>query len=239
MASSTYWEIFQDIIDLTSLANTYADSTPTTRLIKKAIQKAEKRAQTNTMWYNTETTSTFSTTANVNSYVIPTGADQVKKMYLTNGTRRWYLWPDRLLNGIEFDKLQRVQTIRSDIPQYWSIQANQVLIFPTPSSGGYTMTVFQNNIATWINPSPSISTDQNTVCSIKEWYEDMLTFKWCSVVFRQREQWDLVAQYDKEYDKIFAEYWNKVANATQSPLIKSWKSWYVNPTLYPNTLIHN
>ena len=104
----------------------------------------------------------------MNSYVIPTGADQVKKMYLTNGTRRWYLGPDRLLTSIEFDKLQRVQSIKSDIPQFWSIQANQVVIFPTPSAGGYTMTVYQNNIATGINPSPSISTDQNTACSIKE-----------------------------------------------------------------------
>ena len=49
----------------------------------------------------------------------------------------------------------------------------------------------------------------------------MLTFKGCSAVFRQREQWDLVAAYDKDYEKIFAEYWNKVANATPNPVIKS------------------
>ena len=60
MASETYWQIFQNIIDETSLNNTFSDWTATTRLIKTAMFKAEKRARTNTEWYDIETTGFFS-----------------------------------------------------------------------------------------------------------------------------------------------------------------------------------
>ncbi len=236
MASSTYWNIFQDIIDLTSLSNTYADSSNTTRLIKTAIMKAEKRALENTEGYDKETTSTFTTTAGTATYAIPTWADRVKKMYVTISSRRYYLWADRFLEDIAFDRLQTVQTVRSDIPQYWTIQNNQIVIYPAPNTSSLVYTVTQNNIPTSINISPSSSADQNTVCSIKEGFEDMLVFKWCSAVFRQREQWDLVRQYDADYKELYAEFWNKVSSATSSPLIKWKRTSIIDPTRYPNTL---
>lgn len=233
MASRTYWDIFQDVIDQASLNNTFSDSTATTRLIKKAMAKAEVRARTDSEGYDKETSSTVTTVANQNNYPIPTWADRVKKMYVLIGNRRYYLDADRLLGDIAFDRLLNFPTVASDIPQYWSIQKNEILIFPKPSAGGNSMVIYYNPISTTINSDPANSSDIATPCNIKEWYEDLLFYKGCEAAFRQREQFDIAAVWGKEYDKIFAEFWNKVASPTTSPVSKYGRWRFANPNLYP------
>lgn len=233
MAKKTYGYLFQKVVDQTSLNNTFNDGTATTRLIKTVFSDTEIQARTETEGYDIETSVDVTTVAGQNNYAMPTGSDRVKKLFVLIGNRRYYLNADRLLWDIAFDRLLNFPTVASDIPQYWSIQKNEILIFPKPAAGGYTMTIYYSPISTTINVDPSNNSDVNTSCNIKEWFEDILFFRGVEAIFRQREQDNQAAIWEKKATDKFAEFWNKVANPTPSSLIKYGRGRFANPNLYP------
>lgn len=236
MASKTYGYLFKKVINQTSLSNTYNDWTTTTELIKQTFSDVEINALSNAEWFDRETSFNFNTVAGQAVYPFPTGSDRVKRMFVLIGNRRYYLDADRLLGNIAFDRLMNFPTVASDIPQYWNIQNGQINIFPKPATGWYQATIYYTPIATGIVTDPTSSTDQNTSCSVKAGYEDMLFFKGVEMIFRQREQDSQANIWEKKYNDKYAEYWNKVSNPTPASIVKYGRWRFANPNLYPMNL---
>lgn len=88
-------------------------------------------------WIFLETNYTQDTVADQQGYYIPVNLAQMRTVTVEDGSTVWPLV--EVPTRAAWDQLN-VITYTSDIAQYYYIQNNQVLLFPTPASSGNTIT---------------------------------------------------------------------------------------------------
>lgn len=231
MATQTYWDMFTDVVDQVWLSNTFDDWTKETRRIKRDINRMLKQAVSIWGSYLKKDGVLISswTVADQNNYNIPATIDKVSLIKITS----W--WVDYFPIEIsinEFNTLINDTSSTSDVPVFFTIDKNQIYIYPTPASNSNPIEVNGSVYITDLNTDPSLTTDQNTVLDIKEGFENVIYYYALYMAYMRLEDSVLAGEFKLEHEKVMREYKNKVKNTTNNPVVKTWRTNFVNPNEY-------
>ena len=106
-------------------------------------------------WWFLQTTTDIATVASQQGYSIPAGVRKIMDIYVTVGTTVYT--PRPIYSPEAWNAVLSAQLGESDVPQFFFIQDNKILIAPTPSSTAGTITVRgRKNI-------PDLTVDDDTV----------------------------------------------------------------------------
>lgn len=233
MAKKTYWEMFVDVVDQVWLTNTFDDWTTETRRIKRDINQIQKQVLSLSKTYLKKAWITISgwTVADQANYTIPVTVDKITNIQITSSSILYF--PEHISIS-QFHRLANTNS-SSDIPIFFTIDKNELFIYPTPVSNSLPIELNAWQIATDLDTDPSATTDQTTDLQIKEWYENVIYYYVLTEAFSRLEDFASWDRYDKKFDKIDLKYRNEVKNSTNSVVLKKWWTRFVDPNYY-NTL---
>lgn len=218
MAKKTFWEMFVDVVDEVWLTNTFDDSTTETRRIKRDINQVQKRVLSISKTYLKKAWILISwwTVADQANYTIPVTVDKITNIMITSSNINYY--PDQI-SITEFHKLDNTFNSSSDIPRYWTIDKNELFIFPTPITNSLPIELNAGQIATDLNTDPSVTTDQATALEIKEWYEDTIFYYALERAFFRLEDFASSDRSKIDFKDMMKDYKKEVSNPGNSVVI--------------------
>lgn len=90
-------------------------------------------------WKFLESTTSVSTVADQQGYYIPARVRKIINLYITVGTIKYL--PTPVFNPEEWNLILATNMDSSDVPMYYYVQDNQVLIYPSPATSSNTITI--------------------------------------------------------------------------------------------------
>lgn len=231
MASKTYWDMFVDIVDQVWFTNTFNDWENETRRIKRDINQIQKEVLSISKTYLKKAWIVISwwTVADQANYPIPTWVDKVSVIKITVWDTDYY--PEEI-SIWEYHRLTRNTDNTSDISSYFTIDKDEIFIYPTPASSSNTIEVNASQYATDLSTDPGATTDQNTNLEIKEWYENVIYYYALHMAYMRLEDVWLADRYEIKHEKLLDKYKWEVSNPTNSILVSSWYRRPSNPNDY-------
>ena len=229
MASKTFWKMFNKVVRQCGLSNTFNDWTEETENIKEDINDIQKQVLTISKSYLKKSWVNISwwTVAWQASYAIPATVDKITAVKITS----W--WVDYYPSEISIFDLHKLSNTNetSDIPVYFSIDKAKLYIYPTPTSNSLPIEINGNIYATDLNTSPSVTTDQNTILEIKEWYENVIYFYALMEAYSRLEDYTSADRYQAKQKEIERKFIEEVRNPTNSIIVWGKKD-FIDPNYY-------
>ena len=233
MAKRTFWDMFNKVVRQVWLTNTFNDGLAETESIKEDINQIQKQVLSISKTYLKKAwiSIVWGTVADQANYTIPTTVDKITNIQITSWWREYF--PQKI-SITDFHKLANTNS-SSDIPVFYTIDKSELYIYPTPVSNSLPIELNAWQIATDLETSPSVTTDQTTDLQIKEWYENVIYYYSLSEAYNRLEDFASWDRYDVKFEKINKDYKNEVRNPTNSVVIKKWNTRFIDPNYY-NTL---
>ena len=230
--ATTYWQLFTKIVNQIWLSNTFSDGSEETASIKNDIRDIQNEVLTFSKPYNTKSWVLISwwSVAWQNNYDIPATVDKISFIKITSWGIEYF--PEEISIN-EFQTLLNNSSSTSDIPVFFTIDKNQVYIYPTPASNSLPIELNSNEYATDLNIDESSTTDQNTSLAIKIGYINVYYYYCLSQAYMRLEDVWLADRYELKFEKLLKKYQEDVDNPTNNPVVKSWRSMFINPNNYP------
>ena len=100
-------------------------------------------------WKFLESITSISTVASQQGYYIPARVRKIIDLYITVGTTKYL--PTPLYNPEQWNLALATNMATSDVPLYYYVQDNQILIFPTPATSSNTITLRGRAIVNELN----------------------------------------------------------------------------------------
>ena len=234
MAKKTFWDVFAKVARQVWLTNTFNDSTDETESIKEDINDIQKQVLSISKTYLKKAWILVSgwTVADQANYTIPTTIDKITNLQITSATVLYY---PKLISITQFHNLANTGS-SSDIPSFYTIDKNEIYIYPTPATNSNPIEVNAWEIATDLVTDPAVTTDQTTDLQIKEWYENVIYYYALNEAFSRLEDFASADRYDIKFEKLDKKYRNEVRNSTNSVVIKSGATGLTNPN-YDNIIL--
>lgn len=108
------------------------------------MNMCEKRIMSARDWPFLYKQYTKTTVASQQAYALPAYTQTPQSVYVTVGSYRYS--PREVTTRTEWDRINEV-VVSSDIPTHYFVYDNQILLFPTPSSSGNTITFNARRVA--------------------------------------------------------------------------------------------
>lgn len=227
MAKITFWEMFKRIVGQIGLTNVFNDWKIETWLIKRDINQYlkealslsksyQKKINQNIIWWSV---------ASQNNYSIPDNIDKIS--YLRIKVWDVYYYPSEISIWDFNNVSNNIQT--SDYIQYFCINNNEILFYPTFVSNSNEITINWTEKMVDMETDSSSSDNEDTELDIKEWYENVIFYRALEYAYLRINELSLADRFWLKADRLFERFKNEVSAWTNSILIKNWSSKPLNP----------
>lgn len=131
----------QSVALLNSMTKVPSTDTTTTTLLTQLYNDSVRTVCSirSGKWWFLQTTKTIATVASQQAYSIPAGVRKIMDVYVTVGTTVYT--PTPVYSPEAWNTILAAQLGESDVPRFYFIQDNKILIAPTPASTAGTITV--------------------------------------------------------------------------------------------------
>lgn len=230
MAKRTFWDMFNKVVRQVWLTNSFNDWEEETESIKEDINNIQKQVLSLSKTYLKKAWILISwgTVTDQANYAIPVSIDKITNLQITVAT---ILYFPQKISITEFHRLANTNS-SSDIPVFWTIDKSEIQIYPTPVTSSNPIELNAWQIATDLETSPSVTTDQTTDLQIKEWYENVIYYYTLWEAFNRLEDFASADRYERKFEKINKDYKNEVRNPTNSVIVKRWNTRFIDPNHY-------
>lgn len=126
---------------LNSMTKVPSTDTTTTTLLKQLWNDSVRTVCSirSGKWWFLQTVTTIATVASQQGYSIPAGVRKIVDIYVSVGSTVYT--PQPVYSPEAWNRILSAQLGESDVPQFYFVQDNKILIAPTPSSTAGTITV--------------------------------------------------------------------------------------------------
>ena len=218
MANKTYWAMFNKIVRKVGLINTFADWLEETESIKEDINDIQKQVLSISKTYLKKAwvLIPWGTVATQKEYDIPATVDKISLIKVTVSSREYF--PTEI--GIqEFNTLSNTEQV-SDIPLYWTLDKNKLVLFPTPETSALPIELNANVFATDLVTDSGSSSDENTELEIKEWFENVIYYYCLNEAYERQEDTTLWDRQLNKFTTLMKTYRDEVRNSTNSVVVR-------------------
>ncbi len=117
------------------------DASARLTILKEHINDTQRMVCGKRKWPFLEITTTITTAADTSRYELPADTDEVMVVKTTEDSGSTYHLPKKIHNPEFWDYLQSLGSGSSDVPEYWYIEDNDLLLYPAYATAGHTISV--------------------------------------------------------------------------------------------------